>query len=306
MSKQSCVIEINQISKRFGKVKALDSFTLDIPKGIFGLIGPNGAGKTTLIRILVGLLQSYSGNATVLGYDTRSESVELRSEIGILHEYPTYPGSLRVKQFLELVSEFYESSQDTDRILTDVDLETASDRMISNLSAGMKQRLGIAQALIGNPKLLILDEPTSNLDVIGRWDLLQMIARIHQESDISVLISSHILSELEKVCTHVGFVNNGVMVETGSLANVLQKYSGMHLQVSAQNPSHLNVFVQDINGVISTKIVGTNLLTILFDNITENELRMKVRAIADEQNVMVYSIERLGSLEIAFREVVKR
>jgi len=300
------VIEINQISKRFGKVKALDSFTLDIPKGIFGLIGPNGAGKTTLIRILVGLLQSYSGNATVLGYDTRSESVELRSEIGILHEYPTYPGSLRVKQFLELVSEFYESSQDTDRILTDVDLETASDRMISNLSAGMKQRLGIAQALIGNPKLLILDEPTSNLDVIGRWDLLQMIARIHQESDISVLISSHILSELEKVCTHVGFVNNGVMVETGSLANVLQKYSGMHLQVSAQNPSHLNVFVQDINGVISTKIVGTNLLTILFDNITENELRMKVRAIADEQNVMVYSIERLGSLEIAFREVVKR
>ena len=300
------MIEINQISKRFGKVKALDSFTLDIPKGIFGLIGPNGAGKTTLIRILVGLLQSYSGNATVLGYDTRSESVELRSEIGILHEYPTYPGSLRVKQFLELVSEFYESSQDTDRILTDVDLETASDRMISNLSAGMKQRLGIAQALIGNPKLLILDEPTSNLDVIGRWDLLQMIARIHQESDISVLISSHILSELEKVCTHVGFVNNGVMVETGSLANVLQKYSGMHLQVSAQNPSHLNVFVQDINGVISTKIVGTNLLTILFDNITENELRMKVRAIADEQNVMVYSIERLGSLEIAFREVVKR
>ncbi len=306
MNTTQSIIEITNMRKRFGKIIALNSLTLGVPIGIFGLIGPNGAGKTTLLRILLGLLRQDAGRAIVYGHDTISESVEIRRKTGVLHEHPMYPKSLRVGQYLSHVSELYETHQDSENLLSTVGLENAMDMKIGNLSAGMRQRLGIAQALIGNPKLLILDEPTSNLDVFGRMELLQMITKIHQDTGVSILISSHVLSELERVCTHVGFIHKGSLVETGPLLDVLQKYSGNHLRLSVLDPSSIIEQIRDIEGVVSVEVAGTNSLTISFSDVSEEDIRFRLSHTADRLGFEVYTMERISSLELAFREVIKR
>ena len=143
------VVSIQNLSKDFSEVRALDSLSVDISQGIFGIIGPNGAGKTTLIRILLGLIPPDSGNANVLGYDVRTESLEIRNHIGVLHETPVFPKSMTVMEFLRDIVRIYGYDVDCETLLEQVDLLYAKNRKIGNLSAGMYQRLGIALAFAG-------------------------------------------------------------------------------------------------------------------------------------------------------------
>ncbi|MHA2263756.1 MAG: ABC transporter ATP-binding protein, partial [Candidatus Thorarchaeota archaeon] len=160
------VISASGLTKFFGTVLALDNFDLEVQPGIFGLIGPNGSGKTTLVRLLLDLIKPQLGSGRILGFDIQEDSLSLRRRIGILHEKVSFPKSMTVFRYLETVRKIYESDASSNDMLSKVGLRNVADRKIGNLSAGMSQRLGIAQALIGQPELVILDEPTSNLDVV--------------------------------------------------------------------------------------------------------------------------------------------
>ena len=195
----SFIIKTTNLTKYFGKAIALNELNLCVPKGISGFIGKNGAGKTTTISILLGLLKPNLGEAIVFDMDCWRESYEIRRKLGVMHEVNAYPGNFSGKRFLEYVASIYGVSQIGQRVkesLEDVGLAEVKDKPIKTYSAGMFKRLGLAQALIGYPELVILDEPTANIDPSGRIELLEKIKEMHVEYGTSFLISTHILSDL--------------------------------------------------------------------------------------------------------------
>lgn len=234
------LVVAEELVKFFGDIPALQGINLEVPKGICGFIGPNGAGKTTTLNILVGLLKPDGGKAFVFGLDSWSESFEIRRRLGVLREKPSYPSNFTGGRYLEHVAHIYGISQPKQRAketLEDVGLSDAEERAINTYSAGMTQRLGLAQALIGNPELVILDEPTANLDPLGRIEFLGKIKELHEKNRINFLISSHVLPELEKICGWVAIINSGMIVDHGSLDCLAERYSANVYEIVVSNPT---------------------------------------------------------------------
>ncbi len=299
------MVVTHDLVKQFNEITALDKVSLEVPFGIFGLIGPNGAGKTTLFRILIGLISPDSGNAYVCGQSIEENPLEIRRLLGVLHERPVYPKHLTAKHYLTRVSELYESSGDPDEFLALVGLSEAADRKIKSYSAGMIQRLGLAQALIGNPKLVLLDEPTSNLDVIGREDILNLIVDLHQKSGTSFLIASHVLSDLEKVCTSVAFLNKGKIFKHGNILDVVWDQISNEYIIVVSDPTTLHQHIKNEESIISVHIAGSRSLMVeLAAGLEERTLTDIVSNIAQRENIRVYSIEKRSSLEGAFRKAL--
>ncbi|PNV78375.1 MAG: hypothetical protein C0200_01380, partial [Thermoproteota archaeon] len=211
------MISVKELSKSYGKIKALNKVSLEFSGGVAGLIGPNGAGKTTLIRILVGLARQDSGRAYLFGVEAWKDRNILR-KVGVLHEKPRPPSWTSGRRFLEHICRIKgidDANSQIERVSEMLDLRYM-DRPISSYSAGMIQRLSAAACLIGDPELVIMDEPTANLDPMGRLKLLKVITNFRKRGT-SFFISSHILPELERVCDHIFFLNNGKLVMEGSL-----------------------------------------------------------------------------------------
>lgn len=236
------IIATEMLKKNYGDVRALKGLNLRVSDGVFGFIGVNGAGKTTTIKILVGALRPSGGKAYVLGHDCVKESLKIRQKVGVLHEKPSFPKNTSGLDYLVFVAQLYglpqnEAEKQPQNILVEVGLSSVAKRPTGSYSAGMKQRLGLAQALVGNPELVMLDEPTANLDPIGRSELLDKIRKLHVDRGVNFLISSHILPELQTVCDHVGIINNGVMLEQGDVQEVVQKYAGHVFKVIVSEPN---------------------------------------------------------------------
>jgi ABC-2 type transport system ATP-binding protein len=243
------VISTNKLVKSFGNNTALNELNLQVPKGIAGFIGKNGAGKTTTISVLLGLLKPNRGQATIFGLDCWQNSFEVRRRIGVMHEVNAYPGSFTGRRFLEHVANIYgitQVSQHVNGLLTDVGLADAKDRPIKTYSAGMFKRLGLAQALIGEPELAILDEPTANIDPTGRIALLKKIQDMNKEHGTSFFISTHILSDLEKICNWLSIIDSGRIVDQGTLSDLAEKYSANIYKIEVSNPQ---LFVEKIKGL---------------------------------------------------------
>lgn len=292
--------------KRFGDVTAINGLTLHIGKGIFGIIGPNGSGKTTFIKILMGLLRQDSGECQVFGMDCWKNSLEIKKKVGVLHEKPAYPKNLTLIKFLEYVARLKEipASLEAGREALDaVGLSDVAYKTIGTLSAGMLQRLGLAQALIGMPELVILDEPTSNLDVIGRIKLLSKIKEIHQEKGVSFLISSHSLPEIEKVCSHIAVMRYGILLEEGAVEELLSKYSKGVYRVVTSNPQLMAEKVSKLEYVELVKVNGASF-NIKLRGGSENELFTDVGMIAQELNEKLISIYPIRTLEEAFKIIM--
>ncbi|MHA1722157.1 MAG: ABC transporter ATP-binding protein [Candidatus Baldrarchaeia archaeon] len=182
------VVETRGLVKFFGDIVALDGLDLRIPKGVSGFVGPNGAGKTTTIHILLGLLKADLGEAYIFDMDCWKNSYDIRRRVGVLLEDPGYPKGCTAERYLEFIAKMYEIDQPKFRVkelLKEVDLYWARDRKIGDFSAGMLQRLGLAKALIGDPELVILDEPTANLDPIGRMKLLEKIKELWRDKKVN-------------------------------------------------------------------------------------------------------------------------
>jgi ABC-2 type transport system ATP-binding protein len=236
------VIETHDLTKYFGKIQALENLNLQDGGTISGFVGPNGAGKTTTLHILLGFIKPSIGNATVFGLDAWSQSLQIRERVGFLQEKPQYPSAFTGQGFLEHVAKFHNQSQPRQKakqILKEVDLTSASEKPIKTYSAGMLQRLGLAQALVSEPELVILDEPTANLDPTGRLNLLEKIENLQKDKGIKFFISTHILSELEKICNWVSIINHGAIVDQGYMQDLTTKYSARIYKITVTEPQNL-------------------------------------------------------------------
>ncbi len=301
---EQSVVEAAGLSKRYGQVQALDGLSLKIPPGISGILGPNGAGKTTLLKVLLGLVRADAGEAQVLGFDVRRDSLEIRRNSGVLHERPFYPKDLTVSEYLRKVSLLYDECIDTEEVLSAVGLTNASERPIHALSAGMYQRLGIAQAMIGRPKLVFLDEPTSNLDVIGRDQILNMILETYNQSHVSFIISSHILSEVERLCHYVAFVRNGQVIESGTVKDIIDARTSRRYRVSLSDPASLLGQMESLDSVSTARVDGAHSISITIDSGEMQHVEMEIRQIAQQMGIEIYGFVRACTLEDAFREVM--
>ncbi len=300
----SSIISVKQMTKKFGALKALNDTNLEIESGVFGLIGPNGAGKTTLLRILLDLARPDSGNARILGLDTRTESLEIRRRIGVLHEHSSFPEAVSVRDYLQDVCGLYNSNKTPETLLKLVDLEYAADRQIGHLSAGMRQRVGIALAFAGNPEIVFLDEPTANLDVGSREQILDLIFELHQKSGVSFVLISHILSELERACTHVAFMQSGRIIESGRTNEVISKLTKSRYRIKCSESHLLIDRIREIDGMTSARILGPTSISLVTDS-DYDDVRTRVEQIATSLDVKIYSLEKATTLEDAYREVIR-
>lgn len=226
-------IEINGLSKHYGTNRAVNNLNLSIPKGtIFGFLGPNGAGKTTTIRMLLGLIKPTAGNATILGHDIVHGRNKILPQVGAIVETPTfYPYLSGWDNLKELALVAGVPISRIKEKLEIVELTGRAKDKVKTYSLGMKQRLGIAGALLNNPGIVFLDEPTNGLDPQGTVDMRELILRLGQTGH-TVFLSSHLLHEVEQVCTHVAIVNQGTMIAQGDVQQLLENQGKVTMEVS--------------------------------------------------------------------------
>ena len=221
----SAAITMTGLRKEFDDLVAVQGLEVSIPEGeIYGLIGPNGAGKTTTIRMACGLLEPTNGHVTVMDVDVHHDPERAQQFIGYLSDFFSVYEDLKVWEYLDFFAHAYKMPESEipariDEVIRQAELEVKRDAMIKGLSRGMKQRLGIARAIIHKPRVLLLDEPASGLDPKARLDLRNLLRSLHDEGT-TVLISSHILTELEGFCTSIGIMEKGRMIRSGTLAEI--------------------------------------------------------------------------------------
>jgi ABC-2 type transport system ATP-binding protein len=218
-------IEVKDLRFRYGKVLALDGVTMRLGEGAVGLLGPNGAGKSTFLRILLGFLVPEQGEARVLDYDIRRDRSSIRRAVGYMPESDCFIAGMDAVSFTAYFGELSgmprrEAMKRAHEVLFYVGLGEARYRLLDTYSAGMKQRLKLAQALVHDPKILFLDEPTSNLDPTGRAEVLELIRDIATKSSIQVIISSHILDDIESICASVVILNKGRLAAEGRMEDL--------------------------------------------------------------------------------------
>ena len=226
MNSNELVISTQGLSKSFGEVHALKSLDLRVPqKSIFAFLGPNGAGKTTTIKLLLGLLKPTSGGGTILGMDIVRDSVDIRANIGYLPQDARFYEHMTARQTLEYTARFFyagpqsEINKRVDEMIELVGLEGKADRPIKGFSGGERQRLGIAQAEINYPDLLILDEPAASLDPQGRRDVLAVMSRLRRHT--TIFYCTHILDDAQRVSDQVAIVNQGELIKQASIEELL-------------------------------------------------------------------------------------
>ncbi len=231
------VIATESLSKRFPRVTALDRLSLDVGPGVTGLVGANGAGKSTMIKILLGLSPASEGRAEVLGLDVATKGAAIRERVGYMPEHDCLPPDVSATEFVVHMARMSglpptaarERTADT---LRHVGLYEERYRPIGGYSTGMKQRVKLAQALVHDPQLVFLDEPTNGLDPVGRDDMLGLIRRIYTDFGISVLVTSHLLGELERTCDHVVVIDGGKLLRSSSTTDFTQTTTTLALEVT--------------------------------------------------------------------------
>ncbi|MEC9488335.1 MAG: ABC transporter ATP-binding protein [Halanaerobium sp.] len=213
------VVETHDLSRNFADLKAVDKINLKVRAGeIYGFLGPNGAGKSTTIRMLLGLIKPSGGEVFLFGKPLSENLPGILSRVGSLVEKPSYYGNLTGEENLQIKQELLGlDREEVDKALQIVRLERWKKARVKSYSLGMKQRLGIANALLGNPELLILDEPTNGLDPSGIHEIRHLIKELPERAGITILVSSHILSEIELMCTQIGIINRGKLHFQGEI-----------------------------------------------------------------------------------------
>lgn len=235
------MIDVENLTKIYGNTRSLDGLSFHVPEGeVLGLLGPNGAGKTTTMRVLTGLTRPDSGKARVAGFDTAGQHARIRALLGYLPEdSPVYP-EMRVERYLRFMAGLKDIpprriAAEVDRVLGEVDLLPVRKRLIGNLSKGNRQRVGLAQALLGDPRILILDEPTVGLDPNQISEIRDLIGAMRGKR--TVILSTHILPNVVKTCSRVVIIHEGRTVAEGPVDEIGKTLGGRRLQVRAKCPA---------------------------------------------------------------------
>jgi ABC-2 type transport system ATP-binding protein len=244
------LIATDGLTKRYGRdVTALDGLTVEIEPGIVGLVGSNGAGKSTLLKILLGLLEATSGSATVFDLDVRSQGIAIRQLVGYMPEHDCLPPDMTatdVVSHLALISGLPRTAarERTAEVLRHVGLYEERYRAIGGYSTGMRQRVKLAQALVHDPRLLLLDEPTNGLDPAGRDEMLELVRRTGNEFGIAVIVASHLLGEIERVCDHLVAIEGGRLLRSAPLGSFTERTGTLAVDVEDGRDALAHALVQ--------------------------------------------------------------
>jgi ABC-2 type transport system ATP-binding protein len=300
-------VETHGLTKRFGDNIAVNDVELLIPRGCaFGYLGPNGAGKTTLIRVLLGLTHTDSGSMSLLGYPVPKHRDEALARVGAIVDEPRFHGHLTGRENLRILAAAREPAA-RERIgpsLERVGILHRADDRVSKYSMGMRQRLGVAACLIGDPELLILDEPMNGLDPAGMQDMRDMILSLVAEGR-TVVLSSHLLDEVERTCDAVAIVDRGSVIRQGSISDLLAG-SSLIVQVDCSEPERASALI-DASAVQAIIEVGPLGLGITLPAGTGRDVNAEINRLLVEGGIAVYRLQEIQtSLESWFLQVTSR
>ncbi|MHA1990574.1 MAG: ABC transporter ATP-binding protein [Candidatus Hodarchaeales archaeon] len=307
------VIETMDLSKYYGDIKALKPINLKVPKNsIFGFLGPNGAGKTTLMKTIVGLVRPTSGSCNIFGEDILKGSINIRSRIGYLPQDINFYGHMTVKELLEFSFRFFvigpKDLMDIriEEIIDKVGLSNKQERVVEKLSGGETQRLGLAQAQIHYPDLLILDEPAASLDPIGRKDILDIMDELRKET--TIFYSTHILDDVQKVSDTVAILNKGELISQGPIEELLKGSEGIIYTVKLKGDSkECYERIKELPWIQAISSDTINETTTWQVSVSDEEIAEKKlqREILKDKNISIFSFnKKTYELEDIFMDLV--
>lgn len=298
------VLETKSLTKLYGDFKALNNINLNLERGkIYGFVGPNGAGKTTFIRIITGLSFASEGSFSLLGENTKLGLRKQREKIGCLVEGPSLHPNMNAYQNLELqrICRGIPDKNIVHNVLSLVNLDIVGNKKVRNFSLGMKQRLGIAIALISNPKFLILDEPVNGLDPSGIKEIRELLIKLNQEENVTILISSHLLSELYQLATNYIIINNGSVVKNLSLQQLDSKCK-KYISIKVDNINLATTVLEDKLSTSNYKVLPNDIIH-LYDYVHDEH---KVSSVLSESGLIITKFNLQGdSLEEYFLRIVR-
>lgn len=286
------VLKTYNITKKYGEQLAVDNVNMTIKKGdIYGFIGQNGAGKTTLIRLITGLIHKSGGEIELLGANEENELNKVRTMVGSLIETPSFYTNMTARENLE-VSRLVRNipgKKCIDEVLELVGLKDVEKKKVKNFSLGMRQRLGIANALMGNPKLIILDEPINGLDPMGIVEIRELLKKINKEKDMTILISSHILSELSELATTYGIISNGKLIEEIT-AKQLSEKCRQYIDLRVDDTARAVILLERELGISDYEVLEDSNIKVFsnLDNVGE------INSLLSRSGIIVESISVKG------------
>lgn len=302
-------IRIEALTKTFGKIRALDGLSLEVEDGtVFGFLGPNGAGKTTTLRILTGLAHADGGNAWVAGLEV-GKSAEIPARIGYLPEEPAFYSWMTGVETLEMMGKIHrigktERRRRVDEMLEMAGLAEAGKRRVGGYSRGMRQRLGLAQALIHRPQILLLDEPASALDPAGRKDVLSLIEGLRGKC--TVFMSTHILADVERICDTVAIIDNGRLITHARREDLIARYAIPMLALETDDLDRLSQLAAEVRRLDWARAVELDgrRLTVMVNDLSTAQRELLSRAVT--AGLVVTHYEQVKpSLEDVFLRIVE-
>ena len=294
------VLSIHSLTKFYGRIRALDKVSFDVPEGsVFGILGPNGSGKTTLLGIVMDILKQTEGNYLWKG---EPATARMRQQIGTLLETPNFYHYLSGERNLRIAAEIKQrGKEDIEKTLHLVNLWQRKDSKFNTYSLGMKQRLAIASTLLGNPDILVFDEPTNGLDPAGIAEIRELIKQLNRQGK-TIIMASHILDEVEKVCTHVAIIQKGDLKAVGSVSDILNTKATEEtiMELAADNLDALQSILQQMTGIIQTKMIDSNLQAVFSNGISAQD----VNRFCFEKGIVLSKLNvKRKSLESTFLEI---
>lgn len=299
------VIQVKDLKKNFQSLEIIKGLTFTLQQGrCIALLGPNGAGKTTTLRMLSGLMKPSSGS---IRFDSMDKESDIRKFIGYLPQYPIFYDWMTGKEFLEYVGKLAgmttaAAKERTNELLELVGISDAKNRRIGKYSGGMKQRLGIAQAIIHQPKLVMLDEPVSALDPLGRREVLELLEKLKKET--TVLFSTHILNDAEEVCDDILFLHKGELVESGTMEELREKHQQAKIDLVFRNRTEEILKGFTAKGLIQSYTMDGNRASVMLENVDEGKQLLLAEVIKENHPLTKFEISRT-SLEDVFMKVVQ-
>ncbi len=296
------ILSVDNLTKNYGKIRALDKVTLSVPeKTIFGILGPNGSGKTTMLGIVMGILKSTGGSYKWAGDES---SDDFRKKVGTLLETPNFYHYLSGENNLKIAARIKgRGGDDIDKVLQIVNLYERRTSKFSTYSLGMKQRLAIASTLLGNPEILVFDEPTNGLDPAGIAEIRELIKDLNRQGK-TIIMASHILDEVEKVCTHVAIIQKGVLKTVGPVSELMSTAGGNVItnlmELSASDNQALKNILEQFDGLLSITVVENHMEITCSENITAEQ----VNRYCFEKGIVLNKLNvKRKSLEARFLEI---
>ena len=276
------ILQTNNLTKTIGGKDLVKNVNLHIKKGeIYGFLGPNGAGKTTVMKMITNLWKPTGGNIEIFGETLTPQSYEVLKRMGSIIEFPTFYNHMTGYENLRLHCEYmgYYKHDSIENALDMLDLTDAAQKPVKNYSLGMKERLGIARAILCKPELLILDEPTNGLDPAGMKQIRDLLKTLCEEYGITIMVSSHILSEIESIADTIGVINHGMMIKEIGMKEI-EEMSLANIELTVANPKKAAYVLSDKLGISNFKIIENNTIRIYDQHISTQELS-KVMALND-------------------------